>query len=362
MQEILGKEVLLHSTPPRPIVINEGKTVILTFPIIGDNYSYGIIDTMSGEVGLVDPSDAASVLRQLWVSAAMASFLPPSFPPHLTITTVLCTHWHHDHSGGNVDLLSTWQGRLYQEEQKRVEVAGEHDPASTQRSLRISAQLQVVSSERDMAPGRTTVIQHQKSLTIGSKTTIWAISTPGHTHGHLCFLTVNAEALFSGDCLFVAGLGKLFEGTAAEAYASLYSALLPFLSPATLLFPGHEYAAENLQFACHYFAGERERETRKGDEKEKTNDDDDENDDDCPLAPVLNQKKSAVEQLRRYRRACIPSRWQDELTYNPYLQLSQPPNSFTQFMVKKWPVLTPHSDPVHFLAHIRSLKDRFSFK
>ena len=54
-------------------------------------------------------------------------------------------------------------------------------------------------------------------------------------------------ALFSGDSLFLAGCGKLFEGSAAALYRSLITVLS--LPPSTLLYCGHEYSEANLDFA-----------------------------------------------------------------------------------------------------------------
>ena len=53
--------------------------------------------------------------------------------------------------------------------------------------------------------------------------------------------------MFSGDTLFSAGCGRLFEGTADEMLASLDR--LAALPGETRIFCGHEYTEANLRFA-----------------------------------------------------------------------------------------------------------------
>ncbi|VDK61113.1 unnamed protein product [Gongylonema pulchrum] len=113
-----------------------------------------------------------------------------------------------------------------------------------------------------------------------------ALHVPGHTAGHIIYalqLTDDLKCLFTGDFLFVAGigmhciiffqhiiisfliendhllcftplhlkcicsLGKIFEGSASQMINSL--AVLNDFPSHTLVFPGHEYAKLNLGFA-----------------------------------------------------------------------------------------------------------------
>jgi hydroxyacylglutathione hydrolase len=53
--------------------------------------------------------------------------------------------------------------------------------------------------------------------------------------------------VFTGDTLFAAGCGRLFEGTPAQMFASLRA--LTALPEATRLWFGHEYTASNLRYA-----------------------------------------------------------------------------------------------------------------
>jgi hydroxyacylglutathione hydrolase len=71
------------------------------------------------------------------------------------------------------------------------------------------------------------------------------LEIPGHTLGAIAYLV--SDCLFSGDTLFVAGCGRVFEGTLAMMQASL--AKLRALPATTRLYCGHEYTAANLRFA-----------------------------------------------------------------------------------------------------------------
>jgi hydroxyacylglutathione hydrolase len=72
--------------------------------------------------------------------------------------------------------------------------------------------------------------------------------TPGHTLGQIAYVNRRHLLLFSGDTLFSAGCGRLFEGTAAQMHASL--SRLASLPEDTAVYCGHEYTLANLAFAA----------------------------------------------------------------------------------------------------------------
>ena len=72
------------------------------------------------------------------------------------------------------------------------------------------------------------------------------MALPGHTHGHIAYYSQDHNLIFSGDVLFGLGCGRLFEGTAEEAYKSL--ALIKKLPRNTLVYCTHEYTETNLNF------------------------------------------------------------------------------------------------------------------
>src|SRR5262245_56102412 len=72
------------------------------------------------------------------------------------------------------------------------------------------------------------------------------IHNPGHTLGAITYVVDGCA--FTGDTLFSAGCGRLFEGDAAMMHASLMR--LAALPPDTRVYFGHEYTATNLRFAA----------------------------------------------------------------------------------------------------------------
>lgn len=72
------------------------------------------------------------------------------------------------------------------------------------------------------------------------------LTTPGHTHNHICYYEPQKQWLFCGDTLFSAGCGRVFDGTLSALYQSLNK--LKALPPSTLVFSAHEYTRQNLRF------------------------------------------------------------------------------------------------------------------
>jgi len=71
----------------------------------------------------------------------------------------------------------------------------------------------------------------------GSDIELSVLHTPGHTPGSICLL--GQDALFSGDCLFAGGIGRVDlpggdEGAMMESLARLAQ-----LEPALVVYPGH---------------------------------------------------------------------------------------------------------------------------
>ena len=73
-----------------------------------------------------------------------------------------------------------------------------------------------------------------------------ALHVPGHTTGAVTYVVEGCA--FTGDTLFVAGCGRLFEGTPEMMNVSLNEKLAK-LPPDTKVYCGHEYTVSNLKFA-----------------------------------------------------------------------------------------------------------------
>jgi hydroxyacylglutathione hydrolase len=177
---------------------------IVPVPAFTDNYIWLVHDPQSGEAAVVDPGDAAPALaeaeRRGW-----------------TISQVWNTHWHPDHTGGNLAV-------------KAATGAPISGPAA------------------ETIPGRDVELEEGSSLAIGPHRAR-VIEVPGHTRGHIALLFEEQRAAFVGDTIFAMGCGRLFEGTPEQMFASL--SRLVALPGDTRLFCAHEYTLSNARFAAH---------------------------------------------------------------------------------------------------------------
>ena len=82
-----------------------------------------------------------------------------------------------------------------------------------------------------------------------------AMSTPGHTKGHIVFFEPTEQWLFAGDTLFAMGCGRLFEDTPAAMWASLSK--LAVLPSETRVWCGHEYTLSNARFCASILPDDR---------------------------------------------------------------------------------------------------------
>ena len=175
---------------------------IVQIPLLRDNYAYLLICQKSNNAAILDPSEAAPVLRRVEEEK-------------VTLVAILNTHHHRDHTGGNAELLS---GRA-------LEVYGH-------------------KSDQARIPGLTRGLDEGDEVRVGELVGR-VLFIPGHTTGHVAYLFGNN--LFCGDTLFTAGCGRLFEGTADQMHASLTK--LTALPDETKVYCGHEYTESNLRFA-----------------------------------------------------------------------------------------------------------------
>lgn len=185
--------------------------VVDIVPVLKDNFSYIITDLATKAAAAVDVADASAIV-------AAVNALPTGAPSSLCVLT---THKHWDHAGGNVKLAA--------------EIPN----------------LSIYGGVHDKVPGCTHPLQHEATLTIG-ELQVTTFHTPCHTSGHVLYHVVHPEApedgaLFTGDTLFVGGIGAFFEGTAQNMIDAL--ALVADRVPhSTSIFPGHEYTVNFLKF------------------------------------------------------------------------------------------------------------------
>jgi len=171
------------------------------------NFHYLIACSETGEALAVDPLD-----WQLCLETARAK--------GWTITQILNTHEHLDHTGGNTGLVDATRARVLAHAGAAARIGG------VDRGLRRGDTIRV---------GRTVELE--------------CLDTPGHTLAHICLLAHTEQpALFSGDTLFNAGAGNCHGGGHPERLYETFRAQLSGLPDETRVFPGHEYLARNLEF------------------------------------------------------------------------------------------------------------------
>uniref|UniRef100_A0A8B9DC83 PNKD metallo-beta-lactamase domain containing n=1 Tax=Anser cygnoides TaxID=8845 RepID=A0A8B9DC83_ANSCY len=173
---------------------------IVPIPVLSNNYSYLVIDTGSSRAAVVDPSDPM----------AFAAGGAP-IPTPRGGGADLCAR--RDHSGGNAELR------------------------------RRHGSCRVYGSALDAIPELTNPLGDKEKVTVGCLT-FEALATPGHTVGHTAYVLDagpfgGPPCLFSGDLLFLAGCGRLFEGSPETMLASLDAAV--GLGQDTLLWPGEHH-------------------------------------------------------------------------------------------------------------------------
>ena len=178
-------------------------THITPLPAFDDNYIWLLRPPDGTGVAVVDPGDEVPVLEAL----ARAG---------LTLSAILITHHHGDHTGGVADLIAAYPG---------VQVLGPKDP-------RIQGITQALGEGDEVRlPGFPEPLR--------------VMEVPGHTASHIAYRW--GDALFCGDTLFAGGCGRVFDGTFEQLSASLLR--IAALPPDTQVYCAHEYTLANLGFA-----------------------------------------------------------------------------------------------------------------
>ena len=249
-------------------------------PCLSDNYAYVLVH--AGAAVVVDPSESAPVLDALSKLG-------------VSLVGIWATHHHHDHVGGIPELV------------------------------RENAGLEVIASAydstRNRVPGQTRAVDEGEPIWFGSHR-VRVMEVPGHTLGAIAFLVDGA--LFSGDTLFGAGCGRLFEGTPATMLASLSA--LRALPGDTKLYCGHEYTQKNLMFAKKI---------------------------DPENLDVVNRLQR-VEAARRAGTPSVPSTIEEECLTNPLLRWDAP-----RVIEKANELGATSAEPEAVFAAIRRARDHF---
>ena len=171
------------------------------------NFNYLIACAETGEALAIDPLDHEKCLA----TAKARGW---------RITQLLNTHEHRDHTGGNEAVVRATGAKIL----AHKNAAGKIDGVS-----------------RGLVAGDV--------VKVGKTVELEALDTPGHTLCHVCLKSHgDRPALFSGDTLFNAGAGNCHNGGDVGELYKTFSQQLAKLAPATLVYPGHDYIANNLRF------------------------------------------------------------------------------------------------------------------
>jgi hydroxyacylglutathione hydrolase len=255
---------------------------IAAIPCLADNYAYLLVDEDARRAVAVDPSDAAPVQHALDRRG-------------LVLAAIWCTHHHWDHVGGVEGLCARWP------------------------------EAEVVGSVHDLAHGRiagqTRAAGAGDALDFGGER-FEVLEVPGHTLGAVAY--AGAGAVLTGDTLFLAGCGRLFEGTAAQLRASLDA--LAALPAETRVLCGHEYTVKNLEFAATVEPG----------------------------SAAVAERLAACRALRARGAPTVPGTLGEERATNPFLRTRAP-------AVVAWALAhgAGSDAPDDVFAALRAAKDRF---
>ncbi|VDP19608.1 unnamed protein product [Schistosoma margrebowiei] len=266
---------------------------VITIPALSDNYMYVVIDRASNVswmffiiCAVVDPVEPDKILNAVTQRG-------------LRLESILTTHHHSDHAGGNLDLVTKYRKQGLE----GVKVYGGDD--------RIG--------------GLTDTVSHGHKIKIGSNLNVCCLATPCHTTGHICYLVTEENStkegvVFTGDTLFLGGCGRFFEGTAEQMFKALIEVLSKLPKP-TKVYCGHEYTVKNLEFGLTVE----------------------------PKNEALKHRLEAVRRLRASNQASVPGTIGEELATNPFMRVCE-----TDVLAH-----AKTTDPIKAMKTIREEKDHF---
>ena len=216
---------------------------IKNIPQLKDNYSYVMMAKNNNQAVIVDPAESNSIIQYIKKN-------------QLTITAILLTHHHDDHTAGVKEIVDYTSVPVY--------------------------------SPNKRIYGTTTVVKHGDQIDLNF-IKMYVIETPGHTLDHVVFYDQTHKVLFSGDTLFRLGCGKVFEGTYTQMFSSLQQ--IERLDNDTMVYCGHEYTLTNLNFLQSIF----------------------------PDYQDLKQVKEKINLQLLKTKASIPFNLGEEKSFNPFL-------------------------------------------
>jgi hydroxyacylglutathione hydrolase len=227
------------------------KLKIYRIPARSDNYLWLAHEPDTDTVAIVDPADAEPVISKCEELG-------------LTLTHILNTHHHGDHTGGNLALKEKYDCVIIGPAADEGRISGIDIPVGEEDTIALGTEMGQV------------------------------FDVPGHTRGHIAYWFANSDALFCGDTLFVMGCGRLFEGTPEQMWESLSK--FDDLPDETRVYCAHEYTQANARFALTVNPGNK----------------------------ALKKRAAEVDRLRAKDTPTVPSTLGAERVTNPFLRPDDP--------------------------------------
>ena len=185
---------------------NKSSIEVYQIPALEDNYAFILREPLLKKTAAIDTPDAQVIIDFLLQKKWKLDY-------------ILNTHHHFDHVGGNLALKNKYNcqilGSKYDADKKRI-------------------------------PGLDVALDDGEIFYFG-KIKMQALFVPGHTLGMINYYCPLDHLLFTGDCLFSIGCGRLFEGTPQMMWKSLQR--LRELPDITKVYFAHEYTEKNIRFA-----------------------------------------------------------------------------------------------------------------
>jgi hydroxyacylglutathione hydrolase len=261
-------------------------------PALKDNYIWLLANPDNHKALIVDPGDAQPVIDYLESH-------------QLDLAAMLITHHHWDHTNGIEALKAKYGCLVYGSiDNQHTAITDRFNHGDSLKLPALGLEFQAIA-----VPGHT--LDHM-AFYLEPKTTLsqlgqivepklghpqgvpLQVASSGFKKANISYSNEEAPYVFTGDTLFSAGCGRIFEGTPSQMYESLQRLLA--LPDDTRIFCGHEYTLSNLKFAKQVE----------------------------PNNPVITEHQGRVESLRAKGLASLPSTIALEKQINPFLRATEP--------------------------------------
>ena len=145
----------------------------------------------------------------------------------LELKYIVNTHGHGDHTCGNARMKSLTGAKIVMH------------PLDDEFFSTPAAQRRNREWGFEPSPRADVLVNDNDVISVGD-VSLTVIHTPGHSPGGICLL--NGKDLFTGDTLFVGGIGRTdFPGCSHETFMKSIHERLLTLPPETVVWPGHDY-------------------------------------------------------------------------------------------------------------------------